>query len=37
MVPPGVERISGSLPTFPKRMTLLTLFAIFVHSRNFKE
>jgi hypothetical protein len=32
MVPPGVERISGSLPTLPKRVTLLTVLAIFLHS-----
>src|SRR5215469_2382660 len=28
MVPPPVERISGSLPTFPSKITLFTLFAI---------
>src|SRR5689334_3093769 len=32
MVPLGVDLISGSLPTFPNKMTLLTLFAITVHS-----
>ena len=34
MVPLGVARISGSLPTFPRRMTLLTLFAITIVSPN---
>src|ERR1700722_4341014 len=28
VIPPAVARISGSLPTFPSRMTLLTLFAM---------
>ena len=28
VMPPAVERISGSLPTLPSRMTLLTLFAM---------
>src|SRR5579863_10494506 len=35
MVPPPVERISGSLPTFPRRMTLLTLFAMFLPHSDF--
>src|SRR5690349_1823014 len=28
MVPPGVERTSGSLPTLPRRSTLFTPFAM---------
>jgi hypothetical protein len=32
-----VERISGSLPTLPRRMTLLTLLAMCVCSGNQKE
>src|ERR1700679_2990746 len=36
MVPLGVERISGSLPTLPRRKTLLTLLAMFLLSSCLK-
>src|SRR6185437_12547739 len=35
MVPPPVDRISGSLPTFPNKKTLFTLFAISMPSSCF--
>jgi hypothetical protein len=37
MTPLGVERISGSLPTFPKRVTLFTLLAMMFYSIHRKE
>src|SRR5580698_3648534 len=32
VIPPAVARISGSLPTLPRRNTLLTPFAMLIYS-----